>query len=118
MLFARIAGDKEFDDFRISAVPGPNGTAVDTNGSAQNGNFWIPKNPLYGSSAINAPLMWLGQRIAKNRERLGVHYASDSNGSRHLAAAIWRALFYDKVVDCPTLWSILQHATAEWRKPW
>jgi hypothetical protein len=112
------AGATGGDNFTISAIRGPNATAIDTSGKAQNGKFWIPQNPLYGSAAIRAPMLWLGQRIAKNRERLGVHYASDSNASRHFAGAIWRALFYDKVIECPTLHSVLQHASAEWRKPW
>jgi hypothetical protein len=106
------------NSFTIGAIPSQNATPIDTHGSAQNGNIWIPRNPLHGSTAIHAPLLWLGQRIAKNRERLGVHYASDSDGSRHLAAAIWRALCHDKVIDSPTFWSVLRHASAEWRKPW
>jgi len=39
-------------------------------------------------------------------------------GSRHLAAAIWRALLHetevDKAIYCPTLRSVLAKATAEW----
>jgi hypothetical protein len=77
-----------------------------------------PTNPLSGRDEIKSPLLWLSQRLAKNRERLGVHYSSDSSGSRHLAAAIWRALFHEsdpnKIIDCPTLRSVLAKATAEW----
>ena len=74
-----------------------------------------------GWSAINSPLLWLSQRIAKNRERLGVHYTSDSMGSRHIAGAIWRALLHDNTANkiyCPTLISVLNHATAEWPTKW
>jgi membrane-associated phospholipid phosphatase len=47
----------------------------------------LRRNPLHGRGELRSPLLWLSQRLAKNRERLGVHYASDSMGSRHLAAA-------------------------------
>ena len=77
-----------------------------------------PRNPLHGSGDLQSPLLWLSQRLAKNRERLGVHYASDSTGSRHLAASIWRGLLHepkpDKAISCPTLRSVLAKATAEW----
>jgi hypothetical protein len=80
-------------------------------------NFFIPQNRLPGSGAISSPLLWLSQRLAKNRERLGVHYASDSNASRHLAAAIWYSLFHEadsaKRIVCPTLDSVKRHAEAE-----
>ena len=77
-----------------------------------------PTNPLAGRDEIKSPLLWLSQRLAKNRERLGVHYPSDSSGSRHLAAGIWRGLLHEpdpsKMIDCPTLRSVLAKATAEW----
>jgi hypothetical protein len=38
------------------------------------------------------PLLWLGDRLAKNRERAGVHYPSDSLASRWLAGAVWALL--------------------------
>ncbi|MCP3442563.1 hypothetical protein [Bradyrhizobium sp. CCGUVB14] len=78
-------------------------------------------NPLMGRGELTSPLLWLAGRIAKNRERLGVHYASDSTGSRHLAAGIWRALLHDSTpsrIYCPTLRSVLAHATAEWPTKW
>jgi hypothetical protein len=81
-------------------------------------NFFIPQNLLHGSGAFSCPLLWLSQRLAKNRERLGVHYASDSNASRHLAAAIWYLLFHEtdpaKRIVCPTLDSVKRRAEAEW----
>jgi hypothetical protein len=79
------------------------------------------KNPLMGRGELRSPLLWLGERIAKNRERLGVHYPSDSSGSRHIAAGIWRALLHDRSksrIDCPTLHTVLGHAKAEWRTRW
>ena len=38
---------------------------------------------------FTGPLLWLAARLAKNRERAGVHYPSDSLASRWLAGAIW-----------------------------
>lgn len=81
-----------------------------------------PTNPLCGKGPIRSPLLWLAQRVAKNRERLGVHYFSDSTGSRHLAAAVWRALLHEphagKRIECPTLRSVLRRAQAEWPELW
>jgi membrane-associated phospholipid phosphatase len=72
---------------------------------------------LDGRGEIRSPLLWLAQRLAKNRERLGVHYPSDSSASRHLAAAVWRALLYGDegyATECPTLVDVLTRASAEW----
>jgi membrane-associated phospholipid phosphatase len=67
-------------------------------------------------------LLWLAARLAKNRERLGVHYASDSSAGRHLAAGLWRALLHDANagtrIECATLRKVLMQATAEWPTPW
>src|SRR5262249_8084751 len=41
---------------------------------------------------FTGPLLWLGARLAKNRERAGVHYRSDSLASRWIAGAIWALL--------------------------
>ena len=40
---------------------------------------------------FTGPLLWLAQRLARNRERIGVHYRSDSRASRWLAGSIWAA---------------------------
>jgi hypothetical protein len=101
--------------FQISKTDGGTAIATTTPGS---GTHTINRNPLLGWGAINSPLLWLSQRIAKNRERLGVHYISDSMGSRHFAAAIWRALLHDNTINCPTLISVLTHAEAEWPTKW
>ena len=75
-----------------------------------------------GRGEINSPLLWLSQRLAKNRERLGVHYMSDSMGSRHLAARLWRALLYERdkteKIVCPTLETVIGHAKSEWPTKW
>jgi len=84
---------------------------------------------LNGDDPIPSPLLAIAQRIAVNRERIGVHYPSDSFGSRHLAAGIWDALLNrplqntpdDAVVrpiDCPTLNTVIEHAKSEWPTPW
>jgi hypothetical protein len=106
-----------------SSPPSPNTTPVpiSTLGSTQSGTQTLVRNPLAGSREISSPLLWLAGRLAKNRERLGVHYASDSTGSRHLAAGIWRALLHDSTpsrIYCPTLSSVLAHAIAEWPTKW
>ncbi|MBV1926230.1 MAG: phosphatase PAP2 family protein, partial [Rhodobacteraceae bacterium] len=88
---------------------------------------------LKGRSVIKSPLLLLAQRIAVNRERIGVHYPSDSSASRHLAASIWDMIIPggrkkkdDKNEDndnyivvnisagCPMFHLILQRAEAEW----
>ncbi len=72
---------------------------------------------LAGTGPIKSALMWLGARLAKNRERLGVHYPSDSAAGRHLGAALWDSLVAGKShtkIDCPTLDLVLSRARAEW----
>ncbi len=80
------------------------------------------RNTLRGIGPVNSPLIWLGERLAKNRERLGVHYPSDSMGSRHLAAGLWWALLHEpdekKRINCPSLRTIINHAAAEWPTKW
>jgi hypothetical protein len=41
---------------------------------------------------FTGPLLWLATRLARNRERAGVHYRSDSLASRWLAGALWALL--------------------------
>src|SRR5262249_23580337 len=115
-LYTVIANGLTSNSFQMSD---PNGATVATNAI---GRGTIDRNPLLGRGEINSPLLWLSQRLAKNRERLGVHYMSDSMGSRHLAAALWRALLHEtdpnKRIDCPTLNSVIGHAKAEWPTKW
>ena len=104
------------DTFRIRDG---NGVAIP---ATINGTAYTDLNPLLGRGEINSPLLWLSQRLAKNRERLGVHYTSDSMGSRHLAARLWRALLHERdmtqKIVCPTLLSVITHAKAEWPTKW
>jgi len=112
---------------------------VDRSGAlqpAEGSVFNIPEwSDLRGSAAIKSPLLLLAQRIAVNRERIGVHYPSDSSASRHLAAGIWDMIVPDPVgrgniynqmddgsgniirkqsISCPMFDLILKRAKAEW----
>ena len=103
--------------FQVSNASGGPVVTPSVNATGQ-----VNLNPLMGRGAINSPLLWLSQRIAKNRERLGVHYMSDSMGSRHFAAALWRALLHEKDpskrIRCPSLETVIGHARAEWPTKW
>lgn len=66
-----------------------------------------------------SPLLWLAWRVAKGRERLGVHYPSDSAASRTLAAGVWRLCVPAQaggrgLLQMPTLQKVLAMAQAEW----
>jgi hypothetical protein len=82
---------------------------------------------------FRGPLLWLGARLGRNRERAGIHYPSDSLASRWLAGAIWKLVVTTKVtatsdatppgappvtdsnlIVCPTLRRVLHLAKAEW----
>jgi membrane-associated phospholipid phosphatase len=84
---------------------------------------------------FKGPLLWLGARLGKNRERAGLHYPSDSLASRWLAGATWKLLTARPIalelqaakppaannpvaagdlIDCPTLRRVLRLAKAEW----
>ncbi|RZL37440.1 MAG: phosphatase PAP2 family protein, partial [Rubrivivax sp.] len=67
----------------------------------------------------HSPLLWLAWRIARGRERLGVHYPSDSAAGRHLAAQVWDMCLNqpagaDEAIDVPALRTVLSHVRAEW----
>lgn len=64
-----------------------------------------------------SPLLWLAWRIAKGRERLGLHYSSDSAAGRVLAALVWDACLGDQekcAIKVSTLRSVRARAAAEW----
>ncbi|MFC6636840.1 hypothetical protein GV827_14320 [Sulfitobacter sp. JBTF-M27] len=84
---------------------------------------------LAGTAPIKSPLLSIAHRIAVNRERIGVHYQSDSSGGRHLAAGVWDALINRPMqnsdaaavihpIHCPTLDTVLEQAKVEWPTPW
>jgi hypothetical protein len=72
---------------------------------------------LYGQDQ-RSPLLWLAWRIAKGRERLGVHYKSDSAAGRRLAALVWDACLNPEhtghTIPIPALSAVLSRAQAEW----
>ena len=109
----------------VAKLYGEDPTRSDTGG-----NLFLNGRPTWKSfndgTELNGPLLWLAGRLATNRERIGVHYASDSSASRHLAAGVWDALFrrsprpnnpnYTAAnIDCPTLMQVLAMAQAEWK---
>jgi len=50
---------------------------------------------LRASEQFGGPLLWFANRLARNRERIGVHYPSDSAFGRQLAGAIDAMLLTD-----------------------
>ena len=81
-------------------------------------DFLGGKAPRYGSDQ-KSPLLWMAWRVAKNRERLGLHYPSDSAASRKLAAELWVACLGNgtaaaSTINVPTLRSVIEKAKAEW----
>jgi hypothetical protein len=80
-------------------------------------DFLDSKAPKYGMDQ-RSPLLWLAWRIAKGRERLGVHYPSDSAAGRLLAALVWHAcrrpMADDEAIKVPALHLVLERAKAEW----
>lgn len=77
------------------------------------------------TKTLDGSLLWLAARLAKNRERIGVHYPSDSSAGRHIAGRIAKALFGDPTaipavkptIVLPTLDLVLDRARAEWPLP-
>jgi hypothetical protein len=65
---------------------------------------------------IDGALFWLAARLAKNRERIGVHYPTDGRASRQLAGGIWNEIFGGTAnpIKVPTLQRVLERATTEW----
>ena len=82
---------------------------------------------------FEGPLLWLGDRLGKNRERAGLHYPSDSRASRWFAGAVAALLTTpkaaaadatppdadndvteDDLIDCPSLQHVLRLSKAEW----
>jgi hypothetical protein len=112
-----LGEDLAADCFKISEE---NGTIVESDTLSQPLHGALYKNPLMGRGEIRSPLFWLAQRMAKNRERLGVHYPSDSSASRHLAAAVWRQLLHSENKDPinSILMGVIMAATGEWPPAW
>ena len=116
------------------SLPPPAGQAIAVRGKVTIGDV------MSSTVVFEGPLLWLGDRLAKNRERAGLHYPSDSSAGRHLAGAIWALLVNSPpagtslttkvplakppgavgdvtvadLVRCPTLDKTLRLAKAEW----
>jgi membrane-associated phospholipid phosphatase len=80
------------------------------------------RQELAGRGAIRSPLLQIARRIAVNRERMGLHYPSDSYAGRHIAAELWHRLLGPVIPDnricSPTLLRVLDFAKQEWPTPW
>ncbi len=61
----------------------------------------------------NSPLLRLAQRIARNREVLGLHYPSDSEAGRKLANETFKMANSD---NCPKLKGLIEAAANEWKE--
>jgi membrane-associated phospholipid phosphatase len=80
---------------------------------------------LNGTAPIASPLLTIARRLAVNRERIGMHYPSDTMAGRHLAAGLWDAMVnrpqdnpLAAAIEVPTLLRVLDKAKAEWPSPW
>jgi hypothetical protein len=80
----------------------------------------------------SSELMWLADRVAKNRERAGLHYRSDSVAGKQLAIWVVELLlgkdaryeqlidaskekkYYSAKVPAPAFWRLLINACQEW----
>jgi hypothetical protein len=57
-------------------------------------------------------LEWLAERVALNRERAGLHYASDSRAGKFLAQECFNRMYSTK---CPTIKTLIDDATLQWK---
>ena len=75
----------------------------------------VTLNEVRSTLPFGGPLLWLANRLGLNRERIGVHYPSDTQASRWLAGSIWAAVTgLSGFIDCPSLRAVRRHAAAEW----
>lgn len=103
---------QRFGIFRKPHDPANLGEQPTLAGDFQNGKT----SKGYGEDQ-QSPLLWLAWRIARGRERLGLHYRSDSAAGRLLAALVWDSCLGERKVckiELPTLLSVQQRAEAEW----
>jgi len=66
-------------------------------------------------AAMGTELDWLAYRVAKNRERAGLHYPSDGAAGQLLAWAIEQELMTNTAANYPKLNDILTAAKVEWQ---
>jgi membrane-associated phospholipid phosphatase len=75
----------------------------------------VTLNEVRSNLPFGGPLLWLANRLGVNRERIGVHYPSDTAASRWLAGSIWGGLTYREAgIECPALHAVMRQAAAEW----
>jgi hypothetical protein len=67
--------------------------------------------PFTIAPSLPEPLDRMAQRIARNREILGLHYPSDSVAGKNLAEQTFAILR-----NCPTIGALIAQAAAEWRE--
>lgn len=104
---------------------------LSVNGIAQRFGIFAKDHPGVGAAPTAAamrasgygidqrsPLLWLAWRIAKGRERLGLHYSSDSTAGYRLATLVWEACGLGgaeaAAIEVPTLQHVLLRADSEW----
>jgi hypothetical protein len=75
---------------------------------------WQQMNDTPYGADQKCALLWLAWRIARGRERLGLHYRTDSAAGRRLAALVWDRCVNQQVIAVPALMEVLAHAKAEW----
>jgi hypothetical protein len=66
---------------------------------------------------LDMPLFWLAHRIGKNRERMGLHYPSDTSSGRDTAWSIRKWLLDSPasgLTKLATLNLVLDRAQGEW----
>ncbi|MBU3739549.1 MAG: hypothetical protein FGM55_11420 [Rhodoferax sp.] len=88
------------------------GLNMDTGGNAGQKPVWNQGQLISGPQ--QGPLLWLANRLGVNRERMGVHYPSDTAAGRQLAWGIWNEIFNNRSIAVPTLHRVLARARAEW----
>jgi len=103
---------ERFGIFDRTAVP-------DSAGRMPRPSDFIGATALKYGQDQSSPLLWLAWRVAKGRERLGLHYPSDSAAGRLLAALVWQACLVahkgqPQAVPVPKLLEVLDKARAEW----
>jgi hypothetical protein len=57
-------------------------------------------------------LEWLAERVALNRERAGVHYASDSRAGKFLAQECFNRMYS---TECPMIKCLIDDAARQWK---
>jgi hypothetical protein len=73
--------------------------------------FRLAEGVIPSATQAGGPLERLAQRIARNREVLGLHYPSDSAAGRALAVRTFELANSD---NCPTIKSLVAAAANEW----